>query len=373
MAASKNQVMKAYFIVLFAVLLGCNSTTKQTHKQDKPVKSKKETLSERYNQKKITINSSPKSTSTIDDPVNFIVDFGKIPLPDSILLSVDFKHEGTYTSTNNISWLTKNEIPGQKKIQLIFYWGDTISTSRVLDYTLLSDIVPKIYTYKVKKTWPHNPKSYTQGLEFCDGFLYEGTGQYGESMLSKLNLDKNEVLQSVNLPDDVFGEGITILKDKVYELTWRSNIGYVYEKSDLKELYEFNYPTEGWGLTNNGTDLIMSDGSENIYFLDTEMIQEKNKIQIYDNKGPIKNLNELEYIDGIIYANVYQTDLIVAFDAKSGKVLKRIDLTGLLNKDAIKTPVDVLNGIAWDKNNKRFIVTGKWWPTFFQIELIEKK
>ena len=153
-------------------------------------------------------------------------------------------------------------------------------------------------------------------------------------------------------------------------LTWRSNIGYVYDKHSLTKLYDFNYPTEGWGLANNGTELIMSDGSENIYFLDTEFLQETRKIQVFDNKKPIKNLNELEYIDGLIYANIYGSNNIVAFEPATGKVVKHINLKGLLNKKDIKKHIDVLNGIAWDKKNNRLIVTGKWWPYFYEIELV---
>jgi glutamine cyclotransferase len=195
---------------------------------------------------------------------------------------------------------------------------------------------------------------------------------YGESTLNKIDLDKSEIIQSINLPKEVFGEGITIINDKIYQITWRTNVGFVYDKTNLKQLFEFTYPTEGWGLTNDGKELIMSDGSQNIYFLDTEFIQETRKIQVYDNIGTVTNLNELEYIDGLIYANIYGSDEIIVFEPETGKVTKRIDLTGILDKKNIKTRIDVLNGIAWDKENQRLIVTGKWWPYFFEIELIEK-
>jgi glutamine cyclotransferase len=262
---------------------------------------------------------------------------------------------------------------GTQRLNFNFYWGDSVVVSKYVQVTLWSDITPEKYGFKIKKTFPHDVKAYTQGLEFADGFLYEGTGQTGESTLSKFNLDKNELLHQINLPKEVFGEGITVLNDKIYQITWQSQVGFVYEKESLRKLYEFSYPTEGWGLCNNGKELIMSDGSENIYILDTEFMQEVRRLQVYDNNGPVSRLNELEYIDGIIYANIYGTDEIVAFEETTGRVIKRINLKGILDKQSVKTPIDVLNGIAWDEENERMIVTGKWWPKLFHVEFVLSK
>jgi glutamine cyclotransferase len=261
---------------------------------------------------------------------------------------------------------------GKNQASFTFYWGDTLLASKNLTLVYYSDSKPEQLTYKIVESYPHNIHSYTQGLEFSDGFLYEGTGQYGESKLYKIDLEKNEVLQSLNLSSDVFGEGITVFNDKIYQLTWRSQVGFVYHKNDLSTLYEFNYPTEGWGLCNNGKELIMSDGSEIIYFLDTDYMQEIRRIQVYNDKEPVMNLNELEYINGVIYANVYGSDFIVTIDPETGRVLSKVDLSGILNKKDITRPVDVLNGIAYNPKENKLLVTGKYWPKMYAISLHKK-
>ena len=169
-----------------------------------------------------------------------------------------------------------------------------------------------------------------------------------------------------------FGEGITIMGDKLYQLTWRSCIGFIYNKHTLNKLGDFSYSTEGWGLTNNGKELIMSDGTENIHFIDTTSLQVKRTIQVYDTEGPVTELNELEYVDGLIYANIYCTDNIVAIDPATGKVLKIIDMRNLLDVSKLTQRVDVLNGIAYQKTTGRWFVTGKLWPTMFQVEFVRK-
>jgi glutaminyl-peptide cyclotransferase len=234
---------------------------------------------------------------------------------------------------------------------------------------IVSDIEPTPYNIKIIKTYAHNPAFYTQGLEFDNGILYEGTGQWKQSGLYKYVPEKGEILQSINLPDEMFGEGITILNDKIYQLTWRNNTGFVYDKTTFKRLSEFHYATEGWGLTNNGNELIMSDGSETLYFMDADQFQELRRIYVYSPKGPVTNLNELEYINGLVYANVYTTNTIVAIDPNTGKVVKHIDLSVLLNQLNGHKQIDVLNGIAYDKTRNRLLVTGKWWPLLFEIEL----
>lgn len=292
---------------------------------------------------------------------------------DSLIVKVDFNRIAFSNKDNKtINISTQHLNPGKRNINIsAFETGKEIASGQI-QITLLSDIVPEKYTYKVIRTLPHNTQWYTQGFEFCDGFLYEGTGMNGQSGLYKVNPEKNEILQSVTLPDDIFGEGITILNDKVYQLTWRSQVGFVYDKNSLKKLYDFNYPTEGWGLTNNGKELIMSDGSDKIYFLDTAFLQESHHIEVYSNKGPVYSLNELELVNGVLYANVYQTDSIVAIDINSGKVLRTINLSGLLNKDKLTKKVDVLNGIAFNPKSGKWFVTGKWWPLIFQVDWVKE-
>ncbi len=226
------------------------------------------------------------------------------------------------------------------------------------------------YTYEIVQTYPHDRDAFTQGLVFEDDILYEGTGLNGRSTIRKVALETGEILEIHKLSDRFFGEGITIYGDKIIQLTWQSNTGFVYEKDTFELLDEFTYPTEGWGITHDGTQLIMSDGSSTIYFWDPESLQEIDRIEVFNNNGPLVRLNELEYVQGEIYANIWQTDYIAIIDPETGRVTGWINLTGLLKPDALNQPVDVLNGIAYDSKNDRLFVTGKLWPALFEIKLI---
>jgi len=363
--------MKILACLFLSFLIGCQTGPKSVDsKSTDGILIKAPTNSESL----VTLSYDATKTYPIGIPVHISFKTTMNESLDSIRLSVDGLYKSTFFKPENfIPWETVDELPGNRSLMLTFYWNNDTQKSSVIAIPLASDVIPVNYSFKVKNKWPHNKKAYTQGLEFSGGFLYEGTGQYGESMLFKIDLQKNEIVQSLNLPEDVFGEGITILSDKIFQLTWRSNLGYVYEKSTFNRLYEFNYPTEGWGLCNNGKELIMSDGSETIYFLDAEYFQEIRKIQVCNHLGPVKNLNELEFITNEIYANVYGSELIVVIDPGTGKVKKQIDLSGILDKSKIKDPIDVLNGIAYNAPTKQLIVTGKWWPELFEIELVEKK
>ncbi len=228
-----------------------------------------------------------------------------------------------------------------------------------------------VYTYKVINSYPHDRNAFTQGLVFDNGVFIEGTGLYRRSSLRRVSIEIGEILQYHELAPHFFGEGVTIYGNKIIQLTWRANVGFVYDKYSFKLLREFNYPTEGWGITCDGQHLIMSDGTANLFFLHPETFEEQNRIEIHDNNGSVDRLNELEYIDGEIYANVFQTNRIAKIDPKTGKVVAWIDLTGILSIEDRRTPVDVLNGIAYDSENNRLFVTGKLWPKLFEIELIQ--
>jgi len=235
-----------------------------------------------------------------------------------------------------------------------------------------SDNIP-VYTYKVAASYPHDRYAFTQGLVFEDGFLYEGTGIRGQSSLRKVELESGNVLQKRTLSAQFFGEGVTLFGSKIFQLTWQSRIGFVYDKNTFALLEEFAYPTEGWGFTHDGKQLIMSNGTALLYFLDSETFQEVKRLEVYSRDGPVTGLNELEYIQGEIYANVWQTDYIVRIEPKTGQVIGWIDLTGLLRPEDRRYHVDVLNGIAYDQKNARLFVTGKLWPKIFEIELYKKK
>jgi len=229
------------------------------------------------------------------------------------------------------------------------------------------------YTYRIVNTYPHDPDAFTQGLVYLDGQLYEGTGLYGASSLRRVDLQTGQVLQRYDLSGEYFGEGIAVLNDKIYQLTWQSQVGFVYDRITFNRLAQFTYPTEGWGLTHDGRRLIMSDGSAKLYFLDPQTLARLGEITVHDGETEIVRLNELEYINGEVWANVWQTDWIARIDPQTGQVLGWIDLSGLLGPEDRTRPVDVLNGIAYDAERGRIFVTGKWWPRLFEIEIVEKR
>jgi len=232
-----------------------------------------------------------------------------------------------------------------------------------------SDVIP-VYTYNVVNTYPHDRNAFTQGLVFEDGVLYEGTGRFGHSTLRSLELETGDILQIRELSAQIFSEGITIYQNKIIQLTWKSNIGFVYDKNSFELLQEFNYSTEGWGITNDGTRLIMSDGTSTLHFLDPQTFEEIGQLGVFDNDGPVARLNELEYVQGEIYSNVWQTDRIARIAPGTGRVVGWVELGGLLTTEDHHEPVDVLNGIAYDAKTDRLFVTGKLWPKLFEIELI---
>lgn len=236
----------------------------------------------------------------------------------------------------------------------------------------LSQIIPT-YSYKVVKVYPHDIGAFTQGLVYSDGFLYEGTGQNGQTTLRKVDLKTGTVLQLHELPDEYFGEGITIFGDKIIQLTWQSNTGFYYDKESFLPIEQFHYSTEGWGITHDGERLIMSDGTAVLHFLNPQTFQEIATMEVADDKGPVKGLNELEYINGEIFANVWPSDRIARISPSTGKVVGWIDLRGILGYYEQQHRVDVLNGIAYDSEKNRLFVTGKYWPKLFEIELVPAK
>jgi glutamine cyclotransferase len=222
----------------------------------------------------------------------------------------------------------------------------------------------------VVQAYPHDPDAFTQGLVYHAGFLYEGTGLRGRSSLRRVTLETGQVIDTVTLEDQYFGEGIAILGDRLYQLTWQSNVGFIYDWQRLEQVGDFTYRTEGWGLTHDGTLLIMSDGTSNLYFLDPDTMHRVRQVTVRDGSGPVSRLNELEYVQGEIYANIWQQDWIVRIDPDDGTVLGWIDLSGLLSDEDRQQGVDVLNGIAYDVGGNRLFVTGKLWPKLFEIVIV---
>jgi len=227
---------------------------------------------------------------------------------------------------------------------------------------------PMHYTYSVVNVYPHDKNAFTQGLVFVNGVLYESTGLYGNSTLRCVELETGHILQLYALPNEYFGEGITIFDDKIIQLTWQSKKGFLYDKHSFDLLQEFSYPTEGWGITYDGSRLIMSDGTATLYFLNPETFENVGQVEVQDN-GPVTELNELEYVQGEVYANIWKEEKIAVIDPQTGQVKGWIDMSGIMDPENQDTD-NVLNGIAYDVKEDRLFVTGKRWSQLFEIKLI---
>lgn len=267
---------------------------------------------------------------------------------------------------------------GKHKISaLVFYPEKTKKENSFFE--ILANSPPIVYDYKIINRYPHDTKAYTQGLEYYNGFLYETTGRRGQSTLRKVDIKTGKVLQKKALDKKYFGEGMTIFNNKIFWLTWQGKKGFIYNVDTFEQEKEFAYQKskEGWGFTHNETALIKSDGSHKIWFLDPDTLEEKKSIQVYTNKYAVNNLNELELINGKIYANKYQQNAIVIINPETGIVEGIANLKSLKKEmektQKLKAQDEVLNGIAYDAKNNRIFVTGKNWGTLFEIELIEKQ
>src|SRR6202163_1090371 len=227
------------------------------------------------------------------------------------------------------------------------------------------------YRYTVVHTYPHDPLAFTQGLQYVDGFLYEGTGQNGQSSIRKVKLENGEVVQRRDIAAEYFGEGITVWKSELVQLTWKSGVAFVYDRQTFAPRGTFSYSGEGWGLTEDGVGLIMSDGTDSLRFLDPGTFAARRRLHVPAPGKAVRNLNELEFVKGEVFANVWMTDDVARIDPASGKVTGWIDLRGLLTGRE-RASADVHNGIAYDSAGDRLFVTGKWWPKLFEIRLQRK-
>lgn len=228
---------------------------------------------------------------------------------------------------------------------------------------------PLVYTYEVVATYPHDPNAFTQGLQYRDGYLYESTGEQGNSSVRKVEIKTGKIIKKINLDESFFGEGLTILNDKIYQITWQNQKGFIYDLNSFNKTGEFTYSGEGWGLTNDGKQLILTDGTNLIKFLDPNTFQTVNSVSVVNNGQPVNQLNELEYIKGEIWSNIWHNDNIVRIDPATGKILGWVDLSRLRPRETLTDTEGVLNGIAYDEQSDRLFVTGKRWPKVFEIRL----
>jgi glutamine cyclotransferase len=228
------------------------------------------------------------------------------------------------------------------------------------------------YGFKIIRVFPHDATAFTQGLAYHDGFLYESTGLLGHSSLRKVRLETGEIVKQANLPADIFGEGITLFDRTIVQLTWQTQKGFVYDLDGFQLMREFSYVGEGWGLTTNGHEILMTDGTDEIRVLDGNTLREKRRLKVHDGHSAVTQLNEMEMVEGEIFANVWHTNRIARISPRDGRVLGWIDLTGMLSPVYRLDQESVLNGIAYDPVRKRLFVTGKRWPSLFEIQLVSK-
>ncbi len=291
---------------------------------------------------------------------------------DSMVFFLDNKKIGQTIQTRfTVKHILNNSKVGNCILKIESYHKKK-KTEISKNFDVLSDIIPENLTFKVVKTYPHDETAYTQGLFWYKGFLYESTGLKGSSSLRKVDLKTGAVVQNHIIRDDYFCEGITLYNDKIIQLTWRSNEGFVYNLKTFELLQKFNYPREGWGITTVGDSLVMSDGTATLYYLNPQTFVETSRIEVYNNKEAISYLNELEYINGEIWANIYGKKSIVRIDPKTGKVLKQIDFNSLPDKQDLHRNIDVFNGIAFDAENNKIFVTGKNWNKIYEIAVQKK-
>lgn len=306
----------------------------------------------------VKISLEPEKDAGTPDSVKVFFDGKQV----AVLVSAPWE----FTVTGDLTGMT-----GRKPVKAVAYTTDkTQSVTRFV--VIYSNSAPKRLAYRLVRTYPHDPGAFTQGLFFHEGILYEGTGQESGSTLRAVEPETGRVIRQHNLDPSLFGEGITLYDDRIFQVTWQNKVGFVYGKSDFRLINKIYYQGEGWGLATIGDRIVRSDGTNVLYFHEPKMFDAVSRLEVYDHERKVDQLNELEYIDGEIWANIWMTDLIARIDPKSGKVNSYVDLSRLFPENKRQeVNADVLNGIAWDQNGGRIFVTGKRWPNLYQIEVIE--
>lgn len=338
--------------------------------------SKAETTSPVEEAEKIVIKMiSPEENAgfKLGEPIKVVLETGKGRMPDSVSVTFDSRHIATLTGE---PWectipVGNSNATGRKALKASSFSNGKQQSTVTRFMIIYSDIPPRQYGYKIVHTYPHDREAFTQGLFYHNGRLYEGTGQETGSSLREVELETGKVLRHHNLDASLFGEGITLYNGRIYQVTWENKVGFIYDISSFSIINKIYYPTPGWGLTTIDNRIVMSDGTNVLYFYEPESFTVVSRIEVYDDRNKIDSLNELEYINGEIWANIWMSDRIARIDPETGKVLGYVNLGGLL-KDSDRTPeTDVLNGIAWDSSSKRIFVTGKRWPKLFEISITQ--
>lgn len=351
-------IRTSYVLLAMALLclVACSDSKDESEKPTSPrVKKSTKFESPATNQQFVRGTLIPLVFTSSDQPI------------DSVQIVID-DQTSTYTESSFDVTLPGRKV-GTWQLRAKVFCGES-SETHYRKIIVLPENAPEEMTYSIENTLPHATEDYTQGLLIKDGFLYESTGQRGESAFKKKNLATGEVIGTVNLAANLFGEGLAEINDSFYQLTWTSGQGFVYN-ADLEQIRTFTYQVEGWGLATLGSELVLTDGTEKIYFMEPQSFVTQRQLEAYDNNGKVTALNELEIIDGKIWANVYQEDFVVVIDPETGEVLQKIDFSGLLTHQESQE-ADVLNGIAQDPETGAIYVTGKWWPKLFEVTVQPK-
>jgi glutamine cyclotransferase len=331
-------------------------------------------------QNAVDITMSPESGSNYKsgDAVTVKVNYPADMKPDSVVYAIDSARIATKKDSQSISVKTDSLALGSRTITAKIYQNGK-SQDISININLLAAKAPEELSYKVEKVYPHDTSSYTEGLLYQDGYIYESTGSVGQSTLRKVDLATGKAVQIAKIDPSKFGEGSAIIGDKILMLTYKQpEAAYVFDKKTFKLLKTFtnNVGVEGWGMTFDGKKLYFDDSTNRIWFLDKDTYRQTGFIDVYDDKGPVNEVNELEYIDGKLYANVYTKDIILVIDPKTGAVLQKVDMKDLWPMSqrpaAFENDQNVLNGIAWDEKGQRLFVTGKKWPHLYQVKFVKK-
>ncbi|WP_233524471.1 glutaminyl-peptide cyclotransferase [Mucilaginibacter conchicola] len=356
---NKKLVLFAVAASMLAYGCGCNSNNTDT-------------------QQDFTISPDAGATYKAGQQVDIKVNFPKDAKADSVVYLVDSTRIGSKKDQTGVTLKTDTLALGARTITAKVYQAGT-AQDVTTNIVLLPAKAPEELKFTVEKVFPHDTASYTEGLLYQDGVMYESDGgrqaeEMGPSSLRKADLATGKVIQKVDVDPKIFAEGIVVIGDKIVQLTYTEKIGYVYDKKTLKLLNTFNnnVGVEGWGMTYDGNKIYMDDSTNRIWFLNKDNYQQTGYVDVYDEKGAVNAINELEYIDGLIYANVYGSDYILVIDPKTGAVLQRADMSSLYPKSQRNMNADVLNGIAYDKATKRIFVTGKKWDKLFQVKFSKK-
>lgn len=313
-------------------------------------------------------NASIKPILKLEENIDLVLQNKENKTIDSVVYYINEKRVGSVMGNEKLSFALKNQKLGNQTIKAIVYFeGKNIDITS--GFSIYASNEPKIVNYTIVNTYPHDINAYTQGFEFYNGTLLEGTGQYKESTLRKTDYKTGKVTEQIKLEDNYFGEGITVLKDKIYQLTWKEKTGYIYDAKTFKLEKTFSFETEGWGITNDGEKLYMSDGSEKIYILDPITLKVVDYISVYTAGSKIDSINEMEWVNGKIWANVYQKDVIAIINPKTGAVENVINCADLKTKVTQHPEIDYFNGIAYNPSTKTYFVTGKNWDKTFEIKL----